>query len=128
TSNLTTAAQYAAIEALEGSQESVEEMRQAFEERLNTIYPLLSEIPGFKVLKPQGAFYFFPDVSEAMRLKGFSNVTDFTDAILEETGVALVTGDGFGAPNNLRLSYATDMDTLKEAVQRLKKFMESSKK
>ncbi|MGT2785528.1 pyridoxal phosphate-dependent aminotransferase [Streptococcus merionis] len=124
TSNLTTAAQYAAIEALEGAQDSVEEMRQAFEERLNTIYPLLSEVPGFKALKPQGAFYLFPDVSEAMAMKGFTNVTEFTDAILEETGVALVTGDGFGAPHNVRLSYASGLDTLKEAVHRLKAFME----
>ncbi|NKZ20089.1 pyridoxal phosphate-dependent aminotransferase [Streptococcus ovuberis] len=124
TSNLTTAAQYAAIEALTGNQDSVEEMRLAFEERLNTIYPLLSEIPGFKVIKPQGAFYLFPDVSEAMTLKGFTDVTAFTDAILEETGVAVVTGDGFGAPSNIRLSYATDIDTLKEVVKRLKKYME----
>ena len=51
-------------------------------------------------------------------------MTAFTTAILEEVGVALVTGDGFGAPENVRLSYATDMDTLKEAVQRLKDFME----
>ncbi|MGT2665814.1 pyridoxal phosphate-dependent aminotransferase [Streptococcus rifensis] len=125
TSNLTAAAQYAAIEALEGPQDSVEEMRQAFEERLNTIYPLLTEIPGFSCLKPQGAFYFFPDVSEAMKMKGYANVTDFTDAILEETGVAVVTGDGFGAPNNLRLSYATDLETLKEAVRRIKAYMEA---
>lgn len=64
TSNLTTAAQYAAIEALTGAQDSVEEMRRAFEERLNTIYPLLAEVPGFDVVKPQGAFYFFPNVKK----------------------------------------------------------------
>ncbi|MGT2929497.1 pyridoxal phosphate-dependent aminotransferase [Streptococcus dentasini] len=124
TSNLTTVAQYAAIEAFAGDQTSVEIMRQAFEERLNTIYPLLEEIPGFKTVKPQGAFYFFPNVKEAMKLKGFTDVTEFTTAILEETGVALVTGAGFGAPENVRLSYATDLDTLKEAVQRIKAFME----
>lgn len=125
TSNLTTVAQYAAIEALTGEQESVEKMRLAFEERLNTIYPLLEEVPGFSVLKPQGAFYLFPEVSKAMQMKGFTDVTAFTDAILEETGVALVTGDGFGAPYNVRLSYATDIDTLKDAVNRLKIYMES---
>lgn len=100
-------------------------MRLAFEERLNTIYPLLEEVPGFSVLKPQGAFYLFPEVSKAMKIKGFTDVTAFTDAILEETGVALVTGDGFGAPYNVRLSYATDIDTLKDAVNRLKIYMES---
>lgn len=124
TSNPTTAAQYAAIEALTGEQDTVERMRQAFEERLNTIYPLLAEVRGFEVIKPQGAFYLFPNVKKAMALKGFTDVTAFTTAILEETGVALVTGAGFGAPDNVRLSYATDLETLKEAIFRLKTFME----
>ncbi len=98
-------------------------MRQAFEERLNTIYPLLAEVPGFEVVKPEGAFYLFPNVKKAMEMKGFTDVTEFTTAILEEVGVALVTGAGFGAPENIRLSYATDMDTLKKAVARLHTFM-----
>ncbi|MGT2926376.1 pyridoxal phosphate-dependent aminotransferase [Streptococcus cuniculipharyngis] len=125
TSNLTTVAQYAAIEALTGPQEELEKMRQIFEDRLNTIYPQLNAIPGFQALKPQGAFYLFPNVTEAMRLTGYTNVTDFTNAILEEAQVALVTGEGFGAPNHLRLSYATDLATLQEALNRLKKFMET---
>ena len=124
TSNPTAVAQYAAIEALTGSQDTVENMRLAFEERLNTIYPLLAQVPGFEVVKPQGAFYLFPNVKKAMEMKGYTDVTAFITAILEEVGVALVTGAGFGAPENVRLSYATDMDTLKEAVQRLKDFME----
>ncbi|HEL1566659.1 TPA: pyridoxal phosphate-dependent aminotransferase [Streptococcus suis] len=123
TSNLTTVAQYAAIEAFTGPQDTVEIMRQAFEERLNTIYPLLAEVPGFEVIKPEGAFYLFPNVKKAMEMKGYTDVTEFTTAILEEVGVALVTGAGFGAPENIRLSYATDMDTLKEAVARLHTFM-----
>lgn len=124
TSNLTAVSQYAAIEALTGDQTSIEEMRQAFEERLNTIYPLLAEVPGFEVIKPQGAFYLFPNVKKAMEIKGYTDVNDFTNAILEEAEVALVTGAGFGAPENVRLSYATDLDTLKEAVSRIKAFME----
>lgn len=124
TSNLTAVSQYAAIEALTGDQSSIEVMRQAFEERLNTIYPLLNEVPGFEVIKPQGAFYLFPNVKKAMEMKGYTDVTEFTNAILEEAEVALVTGAGFGAPENIRLSYATDLDTLKEAVRRLKVFME----
>lgn len=124
TSNLTAVSQYAAIEALTGDQSSIEIMRQAFEERLNTIYPLLAEVPGFEVIKPQGAFYLFPNVKKAMEMKGFTDVTDFTNAILEEAEVALVTGDGFGAPDNIRLSYASDMETLKEAVRRIKAYME----
>lgn len=124
TSNLTTVSQYAAIEALTGDQSSIEEMRKAFEERLNTIYPLLAEIPGFEVVKPQGAFYLFPNVKKAMEMKGFTDVTAFTTAILEKAQVALVTGEGFGAPENVRLSYATDLETLKEAVRRIRSFME----
>lgn len=125
TSNLTAVSQYAATEALTGPQDSIEIMRQAFEERLNTIYPLLCEVPGFEVVKPQGAFYLFPNVKKAMEMKGYTDVTDFTNAILEEAEVALVTGAGFGAPENVRLSYATDLDTFKEAVKRLKDFMEN---
>lgn len=60
-----------------------------------------------------------------MEMKGYSDVTAFTTAILEEVGLALITGAGFGAPENVRLSYATDLDTLKEAVKRLKAFMGS---
>ena len=124
TSNLTSVSQYATIEALTGPQDSVEIMRQAFEERLNTIYPLLCEVPGFEVVKPQGAFYLFPNVKKAMEMKGYTDVTAFTTAILEEVGLALITGAGFGAPENVRLSYATDLDTLKEAIRRLHQFME----
>lgn len=125
TSNLAAVTQYASIEALTGDQSSIEEMRRAFEERLNTIYPLLCEVPGFEVVKPQGAFYLFPNVKKAMEMKGFNDVNDFTNALLEEAEVALVTGAGFGAPENVRLSYATDLDTLKEAVRRIKAFMEA---
>ncbi|MGT2742163.1 pyridoxal phosphate-dependent aminotransferase [Streptococcus plurextorum] len=125
TSNLTTAAQYAAIAALTGSQDPVEDMRLAFEERLNVIYPLLAQVPGFDVRKPEGAFYFFPNVKKAMALKGFVHVTDFTNALLEEAGVAVVTGEGFGAPENIRISYAADLETLKEAVARIKAYMEA---
>ncbi|MGX7047375.1 aspartate aminotransferase [Lactococcus piscium] len=124
TSNPSAVAQYAAIEALTGDQSTVETMRLAFEERLNTILPLINEVPGFEAIKPQGAFYLFPKVAKAMEMKGFTDVTAFCDDILEETGVAVVTGAGFGAPENLRLSYATDIETLFAAVKRLKAYME----
>lgn len=124
TSNPTAVSQYAAIEALTGDQSSVEIMRLAFEERLNAIYPLVNAIPGFEAIKPHGAFYLFPKVTKAMAMKGFTDITAFCDDILEETGVAVVTGAGFGANDNLRMSYATDMATLLEAIERLKKYME----
>jgi aspartate/methionine/tyrosine aminotransferase len=123
TSNPTAVAQYAAIEAFQGSGTAFDQMHRAFEERLNKIYNQLLEVPGFEVVKPNGAFYLFPKVTKAMELKGFSDVTAFTTAVLEEAGVALVTGEGFGSPENVRLSYATSLENLEKAVQRLKDWM-----
>ncbi|NYS48600.1 pyridoxal phosphate-dependent aminotransferase [Streptococcus danieliae] len=123
TSNPTTVAQYAAIAALKNGHKAAEKMRLAFEERLNTIYPLLNQVPGFRADKPQGAFYLFPNVEEAMKRKGFTEVAAFTNDILEQVGLALVAGDAFGSPHHVRMSYATDLDTLKEAILRLENYM-----
>ncbi|WP_303976611.1 pyridoxal phosphate-dependent aminotransferase [Streptococcus danieliae] len=123
TSNPTTVAQYAAIAALKNGHKAAEEMRLAFEERLNTIYPLLNQVPGFRADKPQGAFYLFPNVEEAMKRKGFTEIAAFTNDILEQVGLALVAGDAFGSPHHVRMSYATDLDTLKEAILRLENYM-----
>ncbi|MGG5358837.1 MULTISPECIES: pyridoxal phosphate-dependent aminotransferase [unclassified Enterococcus] len=125
TSNPTAVSQYAAAEALNGEQDTVEEMRKAFEERLDIIYPLVAGLPGVKIEKPQGAFYLFPNVKETLEMCGYENVTKWVEDLLEETGVALVTGEGFGAPENVRLSYATDLATLEEGVRRIKGFIES---
>jgi aspartate/methionine/tyrosine aminotransferase len=128
TSNPTAVSQYAAVEALNGPQESVETMRLAFEERLNTLFPLIQALPGVTIEKPQGAFYLFPNVKETMTLCGYDNVTKWVNDLLDEQQVALVTGEGFGAPENVRLSYATDLDTLKKAASRIKTFIESKMK
>ncbi|MFS0764736.1 MULTISPECIES: pyridoxal phosphate-dependent aminotransferase [Peribacillus] len=125
TSNPTTTAQYGAIAAYEGTQEPVEEMRQAFEGRLNKIYDKLVEIPGISCIKPQGAFYLFPNVKRAVELTGYSNVEDFTTALLEEAQVAVIPGSGFGAPDNIRLSYATSLELLEAAVERIHSFVKS---
>ncbi|KRF58904.1 pyridoxal phosphate-dependent aminotransferase [Peribacillus frigoritolerans] len=125
TSNPTTTAQYGAIAAYEGTQEPVEEMRQAFESRLNKIYDKLVEIPGVSCIKPQGAFYLFPNVKRAVELTGYSNVEDFTTALLEEAQVAVIPGSGFGAPDNIRLSYATSLELLEAAVERIHSFVNS---
>src|SRR5699024_7368495 len=121
----TAVSQYAAVEALTGTQDTVEEMRSAFEERLNIIYPLVSNLPGVTINKPQGAFYLFPNVKQTMAICGYENVTRWVEDLLEETGVALVTGEGFGAPENVRMSYAADLGTLEEAVRRIARFIES---
>jgi aspartate aminotransferase len=124
TSNPTTTAQFASIAAYEGTQEPVEEMRQAFEERLNIIYNQLVAIPGFSCVKPQGAFYLFPNVKKAAEWTGYANVDDFAKALLEEAKVAVIPGSGFGAPDNIRLSYATSLQLLEKAIQRIHSFVE----
>nr|WP_247600393.1 pyridoxal phosphate-dependent aminotransferase [Priestia flexa] len=123
TSNPTSIAQYATIAAYNGTQEPVEMMRKAFEERLNVIHKQLNDIPGFSCLKPQGAFYLFPNAIEAARLTGFETVDAWVEAILEEEKVALVPGSGFGSPENVRLSYATSLELLEKAVARIASFM-----
>ena len=125
TSNPTTTSQYATIEAYNGTQDSVEEMRKAFESRLETIYPKLNAIPGFNVIKPQGAFYLLPDVSEAAQKTGYQSVDDFATALLTEANVAVIPGSGFGLPSTIRLSYATSLDNLEEAVRRMDNFVKS---
>lgn len=125
TSNPTTTSQYATIEAYNGPQDSVEEMRAAFESRLETIYPKLNAIPGFNVIKPQGAFYLLPDVSEAAQKTGYSSVDEFATALLTEANVAVIPGSGFGLPSTIRLSYATSLENLEEAVRRMDNFVKS---
>lgn len=126
TSNPTTTSQYAAIEAYNGPQDAVETMRVDFESRLNRIYPQISAIPGFEVLKPQGAFYLLPDVSEAAKKTGFSTVDDFAEALLTQARVAVIPGSGFGSPDTIRLSYATSIELLEEAVLRIRTFVEEN--
>jgi aspartate aminotransferase len=128
TSNPTTIAQYGAIAAYSGPQDEVEMMRKAFEERLNKIYEQLIKIPGFTCIKPQGAFYLFPNIKKAAEMTGFQNVDDFVKALLDEEKVALVPGSGFGAPNNVRLSYATSLDLLEKAMERIHRFVVTHQK
>ena len=128
TSNPTTTAQYAAIAAYNGSQEPVEEMRQAFENRLEIIYDKLVAIPGFTCVKPQGAFYLYPNVKKAAELTGYQNVDAFVEALLVEAKVAVIPGSGFGTPDNIRLSYATSLNQLEKAVERIHHFVEANVK
>jgi len=125
TSNPTTTAQYAAIAAYNGPQEPVEEMRQAFEKRLETIFDKLIAIPGFTCVKPQGAFYLFPNVRQAAEMSGYKNVDEFVEALLIEAKVAVVPGSGFGSPENIRLSYATSLELLERAVERIHEFVKA---
>ena len=128
TSNPTTSAQYGAIAAYTKDDGSVETMRKAFEERLNVAYEKLIQIPGVSCVKPQGAFYLFPNVRETVSLCGFPDVDTWVEALLEEEKVALVPGSGFGAPDNVRLSYATSLDQFLAALERIERFVLSKTK
>lgn len=125
-SNPTSITQYAALEAYDNREENEKvylEMKRVFHERLNVFYDLITDIPGIVCEKPQGAFYIFPNVKEAATMNGFSNVDDWVKALLEEEKVAIVPGSAFGAPDNVRLSYATSLDLLTEAAKRIKRFV-----
>ncbi|HZG73886.1 MAG TPA: pyridoxal phosphate-dependent aminotransferase, partial [Chondromyces sp.] len=128
TSNPTATAQYGAIAAYRGTQQPVEEMKKAFEERLNVIHEKLINIPGVSCLKPQGAFYLFPNVKKAAELTGFADVDAFTKALLEEAKVAVIPGSGFGSPDNIRLSYATSLELLEKAVDRIRTYIVENQK
>ncbi len=125
TSNPTTPAQYATIAAYAESQDAVETMRAAFEERLEIVHAKLNEIPGFTCIKPQGAFYLFPNAKEAARMSGCKDVDEFAEVLLTEANVAVVPGSGFGAPDYMRLSYATSLDQLEEAISRIHLFVKN---
>jgi aspartate aminotransferase len=120
TSNVCTFAQYGAIAALQSSQDCVEEMRQAFAKRRQVMLDRLNAIPGLSTAKPDGAFYLFPDISKT----GLKSLK-FCDALLEEHQVAVIPGIAFGADDNIRLSYATDMATIEKGMDRLEKFVKS---
>ncbi|WP_417630182.1 pyridoxal phosphate-dependent aminotransferase [Enterococcus faecalis] len=127
TSNPVAVSQYAAIEALTGEQSTVEDMRQAFEKRLNHIYPKVATLPGVSLIKPEGAFYLFPNVKKTLEICGYDNVTNWVEDLLQEAHVALVTGEGFGAPEHVRMSYATDLMTLEKAIERMNDFIEKKR-
>ncbi|WP_080873104.1 pyridoxal phosphate-dependent aminotransferase [Oceanobacillus timonensis] len=128
TSNPTSISQYAALEAYENEQDNrVTEMKEIFSERLHVFYDLLVDIPGITCVKPKGAFYLFPNVKEAATAGGFQSVDEWGKALLEEEKVALVPGSGFGAPDYVRLSYATSTELLEEAARRIKRFVVNNK-
>ena len=123
TSNPASIAQKAATAALNGDQEQVEVMRQAFEKRRNIIVTLLNGIPGFECRNPGGAFYAFPNVSSLYGKhfgdKVISNSDEFAAYLLEEARVAVVPGSGFGADDYIRLSYATSEKNIEEGLARI---------
>ncbi|MBW2148421.1 MAG: pyridoxal phosphate-dependent aminotransferase [Deltaproteobacteria bacterium] len=129
TGNPCSIAQKAAVEALAGSQDSVEAMRREFQKRRDYIVNAFNQIPGVSCFNPQGAFYVFPNISSLLgreiRGKTLSNSTAFSEFMLEEARVALVAGEAFGAENYIRLSYATSMENIQEGMRRIRKALEA---
>lgn len=122
TSNPCSIAQRAAVAALNGSHESVEEMVAAFHQRHDYVAERLLAIPGIEVIPADGTFYIFPSVQAFIEQRGYANDIEFSDKLLSEVGLALVPGSAFGNEGCIRLSFATGIDTLKDALNRLQRF------
>jgi len=126
TSNPCSISQYASVEALNGSQECIQTMLTQFKKRHLFVVERINQIPGFKCIHADGAFYAFMNIEKAMQQKGFTTDADMATAILEQVEVAVVPGSAFGADKHLRISFATSMDNLINALDRIEKFMQSS--
>ena len=123
TSNINSITQVAAIPALEGEvDEEIEMMRKAFAARAQEATDLMNEIDGLSVLKPEGAFYLF------VNIKDISNDSiEFCKELLQEVGVAVVPGIGFGSEGYFRFSFATDITTIREGIRRIEKFVKQKR-
>ena len=124
TSHTSTITQFAAIEAISGSQKAVKEMINAYQNRRDYFYKELISIKGINCHKPEGAFYLFPNVTNYFNKKSkvfdIKNSFDFAMYLLYEARIATVPGSGFGKEGFLRLSYSTSMENITEAIVRLK--------
>jgi aspartate aminotransferase len=123
TSNTNSIAQWAAVEALTGPQESVGVMLAEYTRRRAWLLNVLKEIPGIACNEPEGAFYAFPDVRGCLQ-KDLKTSGDFAQKLLEEEHTVVTDGAGFGAEGFVRISYATSMSQIQEGVARIKRFVE----
>lgn len=123
TSNPCSIAQKAAVAALNGGVESVEVMVKAFHQRHDFLVERLHTIAGIEVIPADGTFYLFPNVQAIIEDRGFVNDIEFADKLLEKEGVALVPGSAFGNEGCIRLSFATSMQALEDAMNRIENFI-----
>lgn len=123
TSNPAAVSQLAAVAALNGDQKPVYDMVAVFKERHDHVYERLSSMQGVRCTPADGAFYIFPNIETIIARKGLADDTVFAEALLNETGIALVPGSAFGTPGCLRVSFATSMDILNDALDRLETFI-----
>ncbi|MGB3976586.1 MAG: pyridoxal phosphate-dependent aminotransferase [bacterium] len=125
TSNPVSISQKAALEAFQGDQSFLENRNREFQTRRDYLLQEFRSIPGFKTNVPQGAFYLFPNVSalykKSFKGKPITSSLELCDYLLEQAHVALVPGEGFGSPDNIRISFATSMDNIREGVKRIAK-------
>lgn len=128
TSGTNAIAQRASIVALRAPKSKIQYMIDEFLKRRNLVLQLLGEIEGLKLNVPEGAFYVFPDVSsffgKTLRGRTINNASDFSLYLLEEAGVATVTGEAFGDPKCIRLSYAASEEELRKAIARIKESLQ----
>ncbi|MDB3913161.1 aminotransferase class I/II-fold pyridoxal phosphate-dependent enzyme, partial [Candidatus Pelagibacter sp.] len=126
TSNPSSVSQAAAVEALNGSQDFIQERSNAFKERRDFVVRSLNNIKGISCLTPNGAFYVFPSCKGLLNKKTkLKSDNDFVQKLLEKANVAVVQGSAFGLDGYFRISYATSMQNLEKAMDRIKSFCES---
>jgi len=126
TSNPTSISQAAAVEALNGTQDFISVRSNSFKERRNFVVESLNNIKGISCLSPEGAFYVFPNCKKLLNKKTkLKTDKDFVEKLLEKAEVAVVQGSAFGLDGYFRISYATSMENLKKAMQRIKTFCDS---
>ncbi len=123
TSNPTSIAQKAAVEALNGPQESVGIMLAEYRKRRDFVIKRLREIPGVKCAEPGGAFYAYPDIGVALGKNGHGNTIKFAEELLAKESVAVVPGEAFGTDRHIRISYAASIEELQRGLDRIHKFV-----
>lgn len=124
TSNPNSIAQKAAIEALNGPQDSIQVMLKEYRRRRDYVVETLKSMPGIACPVPGGAFYVYPNIRRYLGGDGMATALDFAGALLNEAHVAVVPGEAFGTKEHFRLSYAASMEDLKEGLERIRKFLE----
>ena len=119
TSNASSISQAAAITALNGSKDDIFSMVEQYKLRHDYLCAALNDIDGFKTTPGTGAFYLFPDVTNVIEQKGFADDVELSQYLIEKANVAVIPGSAFGSPGYIRLSYATSLELIKEAVKRI---------
>ncbi len=123
TSNPTSIAQKAALEAVRGPQEGVAVMLEEYRKRRGYVIDRLRQIPGVTLAEPQGAFYAYPNIGVALGKNGMNTAFEFSEKLLAEAHVAVVPGEAFGTDKHVRISYATSMHELERGLDRIHKFI-----